>query len=725
MQRWERSQVAPRGLALALALALAACSPAPGGGFTADVPEPDMVDHDTPPKTDAPPAREDAPPGYSDVGPNVQGVDLRRLDRLAYNNMVRDLFGVDSRPADAFPPDPVAHGFDNLADHLSISPLLLEYYAKAAETLAEDALAEPTVAPFEVLVEVETLEAPDDSIPIAGVGVGVYSLWPLEATVVLPEAAEYTFEVLAGKQNIMWNGSISPQMAILVDDETLEQVTVSAPSDEPEVYSATLTLDPGPHRFSVRVVNPQYTLDIDDGFWGVIVAVDRYRVTAPDLPVTHETPRDAILLCDPAASSEAACGADILRAFARRAWRRPPTEAEIAGLIGFITTAVADGEGFERGVQTALSAALLSPHFLFLVEDVPDGQDPEMLALTSHQVAARLAHFLWSALPDEALFTAADADALQTAEQVEAQARRMLDDPRALTLFDDVADQWLLARKVESIQPNPTVFNTFDDALRQAMADEVRHFFRSFADGSRSIFDLIGATDLFVNDVLAEHYDMPPVGPDFVHLETHDAPRGGILRQAGVLAANSHPYRTSPTRRGQWILEGLLCAQIGAPPPGEALFFDPLRLDEDKTDLPKLAQHFTDADCAGCHVLMDPLGLALENYDAVGRWRPMDESLFEELESVFEADDILRSTDDVIEAVLNDPAFPRCVVQKLYTYALGRAPLASDDPVIDGLVEALAAADYSFGELVILIATSAPFRERLPASDEAREGEGS
>ncbi len=300
----------------------------------------------------------------------------------------------------------------------------------------------------------------------------------------------------------------------------------------------------------------------------------------------------------------------------------------------------------------------------------------------------------------------------------------MLDDPRALTLFDNLADQWLLARKVESIQPNPVVFTTFDNALREAMADEVRHFFRSFVDGSRSIFDLLGVTDIFVNDVLADHYDLEPVGADFVHLETHDAPRGGVLRQAGVLAANSHPYRTSPTRRGQWILEKLLCTEIGAPPPGAALFFDPLRLDEDKTELPKLAQHFTDPDCAGCHVLMDPLGLALENYDAVGRWRSLDESVFDELETVFDPEDILRSTEDVIEAVIDDPAFPRCVVQQIYTYALGRAPLASDDVVIDDLVTRLAGVDHSLRELLVLIATSAPFRERLPVPDETREEDG-
>jgi hypothetical protein len=300
----------------------------------------------------------------------------------------------------------------------------------------------------------------------------------------------------------------------------------------------------------------------------------------------------------------------------------------------------------------------------------------------------------------------------------------MLDDPKAVALFDNLADQWLLARKVETIQPNRVVFEDFDSALRASMAEEVRRFFRSFVDPDRTLFDLLASTDLFVDDVMAEHYGLAPVGPGFVHVEQHSAPRGGILRQAGVLSANSHPYRTSPTRRGQWILEKLLCTDIGAPPPGQALFFDPSGLDEDLTQTPQLLLHFTDPTCAGCHVMMDPLGLAMESYDAIGRWRTVDSALYDDLEAVFDSDTILRSTQEVIDQVVNDPAFLRCVVQQLYVYALGRAPLPSDEAVIDGLVEQLPEIDYSLRGLIVRIASSAPFRQRLPIGDDALRREG-
>ncbi|MGB0592342.1 MAG: DUF1592 domain-containing protein [Myxococcota bacterium] len=709
----------PHLVVCALLATVWACQPAEPPSATADafsdavpvdVPEPATTDVGE--VDDAGATEYEAP----EAAPVKPGVSLRRLDRLAYNNTMRDLFGLGTRPADAFPADPPSFGYDNLSDHLSISPLWMEYAAQVSEQVAADVLAPETSAPFEVTIEAETLAAPDESFPYAGVGVGVYSLYPLTATVTTPADGTYLFDVRAWREKVYWTGNIAPTLALMIDGETVQEFSVLADADEPETLSVSQALTAGEHTVSVRVMNPQANLDEDEGFSGVVVAVDWFRISSSEVLVVTPSLRDSVLICSPDESSVEDCGRLTLRTLLRRLWRRPPLEAEVSRLMHFVDDAVGSGEGFEAGIQLALEASLLSPNFLFLVE-LPPEDEPDSVTLSSHQLAARLSHFFWSSVPDAALAEAAEGDALTTDEEVAAQAERMLDDPKAVALFDNLADQWLLARKVETIQPNIAVFDDFTSALRSAMAEEVRQFFRSFVDPNRTLFDLLTSTDLYVDDVMAKHYGLPPVGPDFVHLESHGAPRGGILRQAGVLAANSHPYRTSPTRRGQWILEKLLCTDIGAPPPGQGLFFDPSRLDEDVTETPQLLLHFTDPSCAGCHVMMDPLGLAMESYDAIGRWRSVDQSLYEELELVFDADDILWSAEQVIEKVANDPAFLSCVVRQIYTYALGRAPLPSDVPVIDALVEQLPEIDYSLRRLMVAIATSAPFRERLPEAD--------
>ena len=713
-----------RFVTCALSLWLLACQPAePPPGADASEDASGEVDGENPTNdAGAPQDAEGSIYTQPEAAPVEPGVSLRRLDRLAYNNIIRDLFGLETRPADVFPADPPAFGYDNISDHLSISPLWMEYFAQASEQIAKDVFAPETSAPFKVRMEAESLDAPDESFPYAGVGVGLYSLYPLTATVNVPEDGTYLFEVLAWREKLYWTGNIAPTLALVIDGETVGEFSVLTDAETAETLSVSQALTAGSHTFSVRVMNPQSDLDQELGFSGVVVAVDWFEVSSTEVLVVTPSVKESVIICSPEESSVEDCGRLTLKTLLRRLWRRPATDDEVDRLLVFVSDTVEAGEGFDAGVQLALEAALLSPHFLFLVE-LPPEDAPESLALDGYQLAARLAHFLWSSIPDDTLDEVSDGGGLTSEDALIAQAERMLDDPKAAALFDNLADQWLLARKVETIQPNLAVFDEFDDELRRSMAEEVRQFFRSFLDPERTLFDLLTSTDLYIDDVLAQHYGLPAVGPGFVHLKEHGAPRGGVLRQAGVLAANSHPYRTSPTRRGQWILEKLLCTEIGAPPPGQGLFFDPTRLNEDVTETPQLLLHFTDPTCAACHVMMDPLGLAMENYDAIGRWRDVDQGLFEELEMVFDADDILWSTEQVIDKVANDPDFVRCVVWQVYTYALGRAPLPSDEAVIDGLVEQLPEIDYSLRGLMVRIVASAPFRERLPESTERERGE--
>ncbi|MFN4259680.1 MAG: DUF1592 domain-containing protein [Gemmataceae bacterium] len=410
-----------------------------------------------------------------------------------------------------------------------------------------------------------------------------------------------------------------------------------------------------------------------------------------------------------------ACARAILEHFASRAYRRPATPEEVARLIGFVKLAERNGDSFERGIQLAVQATLVSPHFLFRVElDSRSQGQKDVEPVGDFALASRLSYFLWSSMPDEELFGLARAGKLRQPDVLAAQARRLLRDPKAKALADNFASQWLQTRNLQTLAIDRGQFRAFDEPLRAAMAQEVELFFNAVVQEDRSLRDFLQADFTFVNERLARHYGLPGIkGPEFQRVRLQGPERGGVLTMAGVLAVTSNPTRTSPVKRGKWILENIL----GTPPPPPDP--DAGELDNDEQAIlsgtlkQRLEKHRANPGCATCHQRMDPLGFALENFDAIGAWRTKDGPFEVDASGTLPDGREVNGPAD-LRAVLLDQQelFARCVAEKMLTYALGRGTESPDQCALDDIVKALQKNDYRFSSLIVAIVTSDPFRLR-------------
>ena len=439
--------------------------------------------------------------------------------------------------------------------------------------------------------------------------------------------------------------------------------------------------------------------------------VERYERAAEQLAADALQRRALeVFLCEPTVSDTRACLETIARTLGRRAWRRPLTDAEVSGLASVLDLAEGEGQGFEAAVGLLVHALLLSPHFLFRVELGVDPGSEEAQLLSSYEVASRLSYFLWSTMPDEELLDAAKRDELVTPDGVQAQAERMLADARAAALAQNVAGQWLLTRGVASIQRDPVVYPSFTEDLRDAMAIETQLLLEHLLSTDVSAKTLLTARFSFLNEPLAEHYGVAGVaGEDFRRVDFDGDERAGILGHAGILAGTSESDRTSPVKRGKWVLSHLLCSEPPPPPPGVESLPDGSAEGASKREL--LEEHVTNDACASCHETMDAIGFGLESYDVVGAWRDEDEFGF----PVDAAAELGNSVGfdgpvELGEVLAADPRFDRCVVEMLLAYALGRAVTSDDEARIDDLVDRFADADFRLSHLVQLIVLDESFR---------------
>ncbi len=428
--------------------------------------------------------------------------------------------------------------------------------------------------------------------------------------------------------------------------------------------------------------------------------------------------RPKILTCDLVSAGDT-CARTVLRAFGRRAWRRPLTDAEVDGLMSSVVMlARTNGDSWEQGVNMAMQAMLVSPNFLYRVELDPDATSLTPHLLTSFEIASRLSYFLWSTMPDDALSAAADAGKLTDKGELAAQVKRMLADGKASALVDNFAGQWLYTRLVDDAAPDAQAFPAFDQPLRDAMKQETSLMFRDVIFGGVPADKLLVADYTYANDRLAKHYGLPALTGSAMQKVTLDPSthRGGFLTQASFLTVTSHPATTSPVLRGKWILGQLLCQDI-APPPNAAMaqLAPPPAGAQMQTLRQRLEQHHMNP-CAVCHVVMDPLGFGLENYDPIGQYRTMDGAL--PVDDSGKLPDG-RTFDGAVELegiVAKDPGFATCVTQKLYTYALGRAPQGTANHMDPGLLQrdadAFRAAGYPMAQLVTAIVTGDTFIKR-------------
>ncbi len=646
-------------------------------------------------------------------------VTIRRLNRSEYNNTVRDLVGVDFSPADDFPSDDVGYGFDNIGDVLTMPPILMEKYLAAAERIAEMAI----VAGPSALGPTKTFEAEDLGKGSAG---GKYNEWARvlasNGEIVLnydfPRNGTYVIRARAFGQQA---GAEPARMAFKIDGKVLKSFDVKAVESAPALYEDRAKLHSGQRKLSVAFTNDFYDEKVlDKNKRDRNLIVDYIEIQGPlpaegsTLPESHRR----IIFRKPAKPADRVeCALAIIDRFASRAYRRAVTPGEVARLMKFVDLAHENGDSFERGIQLMVEAVLVSPQFLFRVEldqrkkrGDPTGAQP----INDFELASRLSYFLWSSMPDEELFQTALNGKLRTEGNLEKQVRRMIKDRRAKALVDDFAEQWLQIRNLRNVSPDKGRFPQFDEPLRTAMMKETELFFESIVREDRSVIELLDANYTFLNERLAKHYGIAGVkGEEFHRVFLKNDQRGGILTQASILTITSNPTRTSPVKRGKWILEQLL----GTPPPPPPANVPELK--EDKavaltgTLRQRMEQHRADPNCASCHARMDPLGFGFENYDAVGAWREKEGDFPVDASGTLPSGQSFRGAKE-LKAVLKtrEREFARCLTEKLLTYGIGRGLEYYDRCAVDRIVDALARDKYKFSRLVLEVVQSDPFQKR-------------
>lgn len=634
-------------------------------------------------------------------------VTIRRLNRDQYNNTIRDLVGVDFKPAEDFPSDDVGYGFDNIGDVLSMSPLHMEKYLAAAETIAEKAILIPRAKT--VKFEGDTLKG-KDSVESDNGGREMASTATAFIEPTFKQSGLYKLKIQT------WGQQAGPEpckMRIDLDGTPVGEFLVSAVQGKPQTIELPLNIrDDGKHHYSVEYTNDYYhpedpnpnnrdrNLFVD--FMEVVGPIDSHA----DLPESH---RRII----PYAPTEPVKDArKMLTAFATKAYRRPVRVDEVDRLMKLFDLTVRGGESFERGMQLGVEAVLTSPNFLFLVE--ADANPKANRVVNDYELASRLSYFLWSSMPDGELMTLAAQGKLHNPATLSHETKRMLLDPKATSLADNFAGQWLQIRNLNTVAPDQDQFKDFNDQLRQSMASETKMFFMNVVRQDRPILDFIVGDYTFLNEPLAKHYGITGVsGNEFRKVNLGPGTRAGILTQASVLTVTSNPTRTSPTKRGKWILENILGTPPPPPPPGVGDLGDEKKINSAKTLRKLMEQHRNKPMCASCHSRMDPLGFGLENFDAVGEWRdkegdtPIDSSGTLPDGRIFKGPAQLRQI-----LMANKDGFARCLSEKLLTYALGRGVESFDKCAVDAIVKQTIAGNYKFSKLVTAIVTSDPFLKR-------------
>ncbi len=658
--------------------------------------------------------------------PDPGRTTLHRLNRIEYGNTIRDLLGVDLQAGADFPKDDVSDGFDNIADTLSLSPFLLEKYLLSADLVLERALfgdAQPLRA------GAGELDWSSDGHGEPGVPQARQRLLTasgqLTRTLSLAQAGTYTVAVRAGADQ---QGELAVRLAVLVDGHALCDGPISAPTTQPGVISCSGAMAAGEHRLAIEVRLPPGSAavpvpgaaaePIANPMHRRTVVVESVEVRAPDGEPASAPARSLLAALPGPALGKRAAARIVAERFATRAYRRPASAEQVDLLLTIFDLADRQGRSYPRAVKEMLKAALVSPAFLFRIEQERPGDPDGNYLIDDYDLASRMSYFLWSSAPDDELLALAGAGTLHDPAVGRAQLARMIKDARIQRFIDNFAGQWLLLRNVLG-EPQEAVrkgkgLNGLSPELRSAMFAEGAGLFGHILRAGRSLGEFIDPGYTFLNEVLAKHYGIDGVTGDEMRLvQLADHRRGGVLTLGALLAVNSHPERTSPTRRGRWVLEEV----IGKPPPPPPPNVPQLQFVRAKN--PKASErevleiHRASPACASCHRVMDPIGFGLENFDNQGRWRdtlkdaPIDVSGELPGKRAFNGPAELKA---IISGHTGDLA--QVLAERVMTYALGRALQYYDDDAIDRVVAATAQDGYRFDTLIIETALSFPFRYR-------------
>ncbi|MGY8814896.1 MAG: DUF1592 domain-containing protein [Gammaproteobacteria bacterium] len=692
-------------------------------------------------------AEEDINPGRPTV---------HRLNRTEYTNAIRDLLDLEIDGSKLLPPDNVDVGFDNIADALSVSPLLMEQYMFAANRITQLAVGPDSMRPasetYNVAEEFMQESQTTDDLPFGSRGGTVFQHY-------FPLDGEYTIRGRLTRNEEGYIRGLREQsyMDFRLDHKRIDVLTIggevhgrSGPlftnnaivdyAGDPDQIGYEFSADKdlevrvnvkaGSHTVGVTFLDdfakksgvkaPKLTLTDITNYKGGKPAILNVTVTGPfNAKESPDTPsRKKIFACQPTNSTDEACPKTILSRLAHHAYRRPVTDQEIDSLLR-LYRAGRDQDGFESGIELALQSILTGPEFLFRVEQNSPGASPgEVYPVSDIDLASRLSFFLWSSIPDEELLSVAESGQLRQPNVIKQQMQRMIADPRFDALLDNFGSQWLAIRNLDIVEPQTAIFVTFDGELRSAMKRELVLWFESMVKQDNSIVDLLNSDYTYVNGRLAEHYDIPGIYGDNFRRVTLDNPmRRGILGKAGLLTITSFNNRTSPVVRGNWVLANMLNMET---PPAPADAFEPELQVESKegkalTMKESMIAHRQNPVCANCHKMMEPIGLALENFDAIGAYRERYVEADAEVDTsgtLFDNQEFKDTLEFQDSLLRHSDRFVETVTSKLLTYALGRSLEYYDQPEIRKIVKKAAENNYTWSSVLLGIVESTPFQYR-------------
>ncbi len=654
-----------------------------------------------------------------DVADDAGRVTIHRLNRTEYDNTIRDLLGIDIDPARDFPSDDVGYGFSNMADVLSLPPLLFEKYVDAAERIAAAAILTEAASKRRQRFDAGRLQI-SESGRQRGEWIWMTSRGSAYRRQEIRVAGEYIIRVEAQADQA---GPDPARLEILIDGKSVK-VHDTHGQREPATYEVQVELAPGLHKIEAAFINDYYQPKAEDPRdRDRNLAVRFIEIQGPANAAPPEVHRRIVFTTPAEGKTVAQAAHEIFGRLLPRAFRRPVGTAEVGRFVRLVEFAVERGDSFERGVQVGLQAVLVSPHFLFRVEDDGnesghgDGQPGEATSphrINDYELASRLSYFLWSTMPDEELFRLAEQGQLHEPATLEDQVDRMLADPKAEALVENFASQWLTLANIVEAQPNKKLFPEFTPELRADMVQETKMFVRDIFRADRSLIDFLDADFTFVNERLAGHYGIEGVsGNEFRRVALPAGERTGVLTHASLLTITSNPDRTSLVRRGAWILDNILGMELPDPPANVPSLEEGAKESGAASMREQLKIHREMPTCASCHDTLDPLGFGFENFDPIGRWRetadgqPVDAGgtlpSGESFSGPVELAGILKKRQD---------EFAELITRKMLTYALGRGLELPDSCAVDDIVADLRENDYRFTILVKGIVRSQPFLMR-------------
>lgn len=635
---------------------------------------------------------------------------IRRLNRIEYENTIRDLVGIEYKATDSFPADDVGYGFDNIGDVLSTSPLLFEKFYEAADDIASRAI-----------ITDKSQLIPKNELPLAKFKLKHGNASGRQLTFPSNNTGRYELEVEPGMYTVAiyahasQSGDEPAKLGVRLGDKEKRTFAVSNESPSKQPMEIKIRLPRGKLPLEVAFLNDHYDPSHPNpNRRDRNLFINRIELLGPDTNLDDRYPEShkKIIFVSPGEKGldEKQAAQQVIARFASRAFRRPVTKGEMERLMILYEMAKADGLNYEGSIREVVVGVMCSPHFLFKVEEMPEESEGTQ-PLSDYQLATRLSYFLWSTMPDEELLQQAWKGTLR--QNIDAQVVRMLADPKAKQLTENFAGQWLEMRKLEIVQPDRHRFGSFNHQLAADMRTETEMFFQSIIDEDRSVLDLLGADYTFLNQRLAEHYGIGSVkGDEFRRVALTDGRRGGILTQASVLTVTSNPTRTSPVKRGKWILDNVL----GTPPPEAPADVPTLESQKKLTGSlrEQMKQHRENAACASCHARMDPIGFALENYDAIGKWRTKDEGFAIDASGEMPGGRQFAGADGLKKLLMEDrkDEFVHNLISKATTYALGRGVEYYDECAIQAVKIEMENSGYRFSSMIKAIVHSEPFQKR-------------